>query len=97
MTLEMLICLKLAFFLNIKKTEDSHAYVARCNSAFISPDDIAKVLPVDRFLLCLDQFINDYCLLQIFDGQLVEFNDNTVVEDIIQCDEKATRQINITG
>lgn len=93
----MLICLKLAFFLNIKETEETHKYVTRCNSASVSPDDIAKVLPTDRFLLCLDQLINDYCLLQIFDGQLVEFNSNTVVEDVIYCDGKVTRQVNITG
>ena len=42
-------------------------------------------------MLCLDQLINDYCLLQIFDGQLVEFNSDTAVEDIIYCDGKSSR------
>lgn len=40
-TLEMLICLKLAFFLNIPKTESTHKFVARCNIASIGQDDIA--------------------------------------------------------
>lgn len=93
----MLICLKLAFFLNIKRTENTHEYVTRCNGMSINPEEIAKVLPADRFLLCLDQLINDYYLLQIFDGQLVEFNSNAIIEHIIYCDGKAARQINITG
>lgn len=53
-TLEMLISLKLAFFLNIEETEKTRTYVVRCNSAPVDPDDIVKVLPADRFLLCLD-------------------------------------------